>query len=232
MKSFSFLLILFIPLICHAQEAAPLADSGLAPVEVFAVDFKGRELNNEIIVFRSKQNGSDYQGMTDSTGYFTLDLPAGDEYDIFIMGFKDSTSYNVLKIPALDPGKFYSKSFMIDIKFQPPNTFVLEDCNFNTGKATLMPESYAVIDELVKYLQRKSDEKVEIGGHTDNVGRPEANMKLSLERANSVRDYVISRGIDPERVTAKGYGSTKPVADNKTEDGRATNRRTEVTILQ
>jgi outer membrane protein OmpA-like peptidoglycan-associated protein len=148
------------------------------------------------------------------------------------MGFKDSTSYNVLKIPALDPGKFYSKSFMIDIKFQPPNTFVLEDCNFNTGKATLMPESYAVIDELVKYLQRKSDEKVEIGGHTDNVGRPEANMKLSLERANSVRDYVISRGIDPERLTAKGYGSTKPVADNKTEEGRATNRRTEVKILE
>lgn len=203
-----------------------------APVEVFAVDFKGRELNNEIIAFRSKLNGKEYASITDSTGYFTLDLPIGDDYEIFILGFKDSTSYNVLKIPTLDPGKFYSESFIVDIKFQPPNTFVLDDCNFNTGKATLMPESYAVIDELVKYLQRKDDEKIEIGGHTDNVGRADANLKLSLERATSVRDYIISRGIDPSRVTAKGYGATKPVADNKTEDGRATNRRTEVTILQ
>lgn len=120
----------------------------------------------------------------------------------------------------------------MDIQFQPAKTFVLEDCNFETGKSVLQPESYAVLDELVAYLTRKDDERIELGGHTDNVGSAASNMKLSQDRANVVRDYLLSKGIDPNRVIAKGYGMTQPVADNKTESGRAQNRRTEVKILE
>jgi len=203
-----------------------------AQVNVNTIDFKNNILPNEIIIFKSKHTNNEYQGLTDSTGQFSLRLPAGDDYDIFILGFKDSTSYNVLKIPALGKNEFYKKSFKVEVKFQPPLTFVLDDCNFNSGKSTLMPESFPVLDELVKYLNRKDDDRIEIGGHTDNVGQLATNLKLSLDRANVVRDYLLLKGIDPNRVTAKGYGSTKSVADNKTEDGRATNRRTEVTILQ
>lgn len=216
------------------QEAAPDPTADLprdAQVDVNTVDFKNNLLPNEIIIFKSKNNNGEFQGITDSTGRFSLRLPAGDEYDIFILGFKDSTSYNVLKIPALAKKEFYKKPFKVEVKFQPPHTFVLEDCNFNSGKATLMPESFAVLDELVKYLNRKEDDRIELGGHTDNVGLPATNLKLSLDRANTVRDYLLSKGIDPARVVAKGYGSTKPVADNKTAEGRATNRRTEVTVL-
>jgi outer membrane protein OmpA-like peptidoglycan-associated protein len=108
---------------------------------------------------------------------------------------------------------------------------VLEDCNFETGKAILQPESYKVIDELVSFLQRKDDEKIELQGHTDNVGKPAKNMVLSQQRAQTVMAYVISKGIDPSRLKAKGYGMTKPVATNKTPAGRALNRRTEVKIL-
>jgi outer membrane protein OmpA-like peptidoglycan-associated protein len=213
-------------------EAEALADlSRDAPVEVTAVDYKNNILPNEVIIFRGKNSTSEYPGKTDSTGKFSLKLPAGDDYEIFILGFKDSTSYNILKIPALGKKEFYKKSFKVEVKFQPPQTFVLDDVNFNTGKATLMPESFPVIDELVKYLLRKDDERIEIGGHTDNVGSAPANLKLSLERANTVRDYLLSKGIEPSRVTAKGYGSTKPVSENKTKEGKAMNRRTEVTIL-
>jgi len=88
-----------------------------------------------------------------------------------------------------------------------------------------------VLDQLVDYLKRKEDEKVEIGGHTDNVGKPADNMVLSQNRANTVRAYLLTKGIAPERVTAQGYGATMPIADNKTAEGRAENRRTEVKTL-
>jgi len=89
-----------------------------------------------------------------------------------------------------------------------------------------------VVDELVDYLKRKEDEKIELGGHTDNVGKAEANLVLSTARANTVRAYLLEKGIAPERVTAKGYGMTMPVAENTTAEGRGLNRRTEVKILE
>lgn len=70
--------------------------------------------------------------------------------------------------------------------------------------------------------------KVEVGGHTDNVGAPEANMKLSDERAKAVMAALVERGVQADRLTAKGFGQTTPVADNRTEDGRAKNRRVEL----
>ena len=73
---------------------------------------------------------------------------------------------------------------------------------------------------------------VEVGGHTDNVGSDEANLKLSHYRAKSVRDYMVKAGIASERLQAKGYGEMQPVADNETEDGRKANRRTEFVILE
>lgn len=73
--------------------------------------------------------------------------------------------------------------------------------------------------------------RVEIGGHTDNVGSDESNMKLSHDRAKSVRNYLVKAGIKSERLEAKGYGETQAVADNETEEGRKANRRTEFVVL-
>ncbi len=203
-----------------------------APVNVTMTDFKNNILPHEIVIFRSFLNGREYQGLTDSTGKFSTRLPAGDKYEIFILGFKDSTSYIVLDIPPLTGNAYYKNPFKVDIQFLPAKSFVLEDCNFETGKAELKPESYAVLDELVAYLVRKEDERIELGGHTDNVGSAKSNLLLSEARANTVRAYVIMKGIDPLRVTAKGYGFTVPVASNATAEGRAQNRRTEVKILE
>ncbi len=202
-----------------------------APVNVYMTDFKGNILNSEIVVFKSSVNGKEYEGLTDSTGRFSIRLPAGAKYEIFILGFKDSTSYNVLDIPALTGNAYYKNPFKVDIQFLPAKSFILDNCNFETGKATLQPESYTVLDELVAYLQRKEDEKIELGGHTDNVGSARSNLVLSEARANTVRAYLLTKGIDPARVTAKGYGMTVAIASNKTVEGRAQNRRTEVKIL-
>ncbi|MGG9971611.1 OmpA family protein [Ferruginibacter sp. SUN002] len=204
-----------------------------AKIDVSMVDAKSRKiLPNEIVVFKSQANGTEFQGLTDPEGKFTLRLPVGTKYDIFILGFKDSISYNVLDIPALGPNQFYKGTFAnIDIEFEAPGSFVLDHCTFESGKATLKDEAYPVLDELVEYLKRKEDERVEIGGHTDNVGTAAKNLILSQDRANTVRAYLLMKGIAPDRVTAKGYGLTQPIDDNTTEEGRSVNRRTEVKTL-
>ena len=226
-------LFFFIPIVSlsqnNVQNGAIPKD---APINVTVSDFKNNLRSNEIIVFRSQLNEKEYQGLTDSVGMFSLRLPAGDKYDIFILGFKDSTSYNILDIPATKGNAYYKEPFKVDIQFLPAKTFVLEDVNFESGKAALEPESFPVLDELVAYLNRKDDEKIEVGGHTDIVGSAGSNLKLSDDRANTVRAYLLTKGIDPARVTAKGYGLSQPVSDNKSEEGRAQNRRTEVKILE
>ncbi len=166
-------------------------------------------------------------------GKFSIRLPVGDKYEIYILGFKDSTkNENVLTIPPTTGNAYYKNPFVVEIQHLPAKSFVLEDCNFETGKADLKEESYKVIDELVAYLNRKDDERIELGGHTDNVGTAKSNQVLSEARANTVRAYLLMKGIDPNRVTAKGYGLSVPIASNKTADGRAQNRRTEVKILE
>ncbi|MEO6582825.1 MAG: OmpA family protein [Ferruginibacter sp.] len=232
MKSIYLCLILF-PFFTMAQ-SNPIQNAAIpkdAPVNVLVTDFKKKPLPNEIVVFKSKMNVKEYQGLTNEVGKFSVRLPAGDIYDISILGFNDSTSYNVLKIPALTGNAYYKTPFEIALEFLAPKTFVLDDVNFETGKANLEEESFAVLDELVAYLTRKEDERIELGGHTDNVGTAVNNLKLSQERANTVRAYLLMKGIDPSRVTAVGYGFSDPVSDNKTEEGRAQNRRTEVKIL-
>jgi OmpA-OmpF porin, OOP family len=231
---FSLLLIASLPFAALSQNGTVQNANTPkdAQVNVTMTDFKKNVLNNEIVVFKSKLNSKEYQGLTDDAGKFSVRLPSGDSYEIFILGFKDSASYNILDIPALKGNAYYKDPFVVDIEHLPAKSFVLEDCNFETGKATLEESSYGVLDELVSYLNRKDDEKIELGGHTDNVGTAAKNIILSQDRANTVRAYLLTKGIDPSRVTAVGYGMSKPIASNATADGKAQNRRTEVTILQ
>ena len=231
MNKFFLLVILSGISLSSSAQNPPLPKD--AKIEGMIVDMRSKQpQNNELIVFKSQKNGNEYQAISDSLGKFDTRLPAGDKYDIFIMGFKDSTSYNILDIPALGPNAFYKNPFKINIEFDPPRTFVLENVEFDFGKATLRPASYKTLDDLVEYLQRKSDDKIEIGGHTDNIGSEAKNKILSLERAKSIVSYLVAKGIDPARLTAKGYGSMEPIEENDTEAGRQKNRRSEVKILQ
>lgn len=106
---------------------------------------------------------------------------------------------------------------------------ILEGITFDVGKATIKPESEATLMKALKTLETYTDISVEISGHTDNTGSAKLNQKLSEERANSVKDWLVSKGIDPSRITTKGYGKDKPIADNKTAEGKQKNRRIEFT---
>jgi OmpA-OmpF porin, OOP family len=108
------------------------------------------------------------------------------------------------------------------------DTLVLEGVHFETGKATLTEDSKTVLDIVARSLTDWPEIKVEVGGHTDSRGSDKLNNDLSQRRADSVRAYLIERGVPAERLSAKGYGKTKPIADNATDAGRAKNRRVEL----
>jgi outer membrane protein OmpA-like peptidoglycan-associated protein len=105
---------------------------------------------------------------------------------------------------------------------------VLKGVNFESNKATLLQGSYKVLDEMAESLREWPEVNIEIQGHTDISGNATKNLLLSQERAETVRQYLIGKGIAPERLTSVGYGQGKPIADNKTAGGRAQNRRVEV----
>jgi outer membrane protein OmpA-like peptidoglycan-associated protein len=108
----------------------------------------------------------------------------------------------------------------------------LRNVFFDVGKSSLRPESSAELDRLVKLMKDVEGLKVELSGHTDNYGSESLNKKLSEDRARSVVSYLTGKGIAVERLVPVGYGSERPIASNKTAEGRQENRRTEFEIQE
>ncbi len=202
-----------------------------APVKVIVTDMKGKKRTGETILFVDSVARRTYSGISDARGEISIQLPAGAVYQIRIKAIGDELQYNTLEIPALNEGEFFSEKSVVMIQFEPGKTFLLNNVYFDTGKATLKASSNAELNDLVEYMKLKPTVKIEIAGHTDSVGDDESNMKLSQDRAQAVKDYLVRKGVAAKRVVAKGYGETRPVASNDTPEGRQKNRRTEVVIL-
>ena len=120
---------------------------------------------------------------------------------------------------------------IVSIPVKVGTKVVLHNLFFATNKTQILPESEKALDELYAFLNSHPELVIRITGHTDNVGSDQANIILSEGRANAVRDELIKRGVEVERIEAEGKGEAEPIADNATEEGRAKNRRVEFTIL-
>jgi outer membrane protein OmpA-like peptidoglycan-associated protein/tetratricopeptide (TPR) repeat protein len=189
---------------------------------------KGLPSSVELIDLASKQFISKVQ--TDENGNYLITLPVGKDY-----------AFNVNRKGYL----FYSDNFLLsqgapdsvyrkNIPLQPIEvnaSIVLNNIFFETKKFDLDPKSQAELDKVIQLLNDNPGLKIEISGHTDNVGKPADNLMLSNNRAKAVVNYLISKGVTTQRLVAKGYGETKPVSDNKTDEGRARNRRTELRVI-
>jgi len=101
---------------------------------------------------------------------------------------------------------------------------------FDFDKSTIKPEAAQILDRLVAFMNENKDKKAALAGFTDSIGTEAYNLKLSDRRWMSVRDYVVKKGVDSSRVSGQGFGETKPIADNKTAQGRSKNRRVEIKV--
>lgn len=165
-----------------------------------------------------------------TTGKFLLSLPLNQDYAAFV----ETPGYLFYSKTFHLTAKEESRYFELEIPLQPIQvgaTIVLNNIFFETAKYNLLPASFIELSKVVTFMQKNARMRVQLRGHTDAIGTDADNLKLSQNRANSVREYLISKGIENNRLESIGLGETIPVADNNTEEGRALNRRTEFRIL-
>jgi OmpA-OmpF porin, OOP family len=122
--------------------------------------------------------------------------------------------------------------FLADGSQTAPQTFVFDRLNFVSDSTQLTADSESTVTNLAQILNAYPTAQVELSGHTDNTGTPDANQRLSLDRANAVKQMLVDRGIAADRIATNGYGQDRPIASNDTEEGRARNRRLELTVTQ
>jgi len=160
-----------------------------------------------------------------------LALPPGNNYALHIQqeGYLFHSEYFDLEIQSK------TKPGIIEVLLKPViegNRIVLNNVFFAFNSAELSPASDYELTMIYELLSQNSTIQIELSGHTDNTGSESYNQQLSLQRALSVKQWLISKGIDNQRIIAVGYGSAFPVSDNSTEQGRAANRRTELKIIR
>lgn len=164
-------------------------------------------------------------------GEFLVCLPIGKSYALNVS--KDGYLFYSENF-ELKNAKSSKDPYLKDVAMKPikiGESVVLNNIFFEFDKFDLKKESRTEMGKLISFLQKNSKMKIEITGHTDNIGSKTYNQQLSENRANSVREYLVQNGIPSERLLSKGFGDTKPIADNSTEAGRTQNRRTEFSIV-
>lgn len=164
------------------------------------------------------------------TGDYMVSLPSGKSYGLAVKAKEYLFHSENFDIPPVTEFQEMNKDILLK-KVEIGSKIVLKNIFFEFNEATLRPESIPELERLIKLLNDVPTLKIEISGHTDNVGSELYNQELSEDRAKAVVDFLIAKGIDENRLEYKGYGLTQPIATNETEEGRAMNRRTEFKVL-
>ncbi|MGD8860887.1 MAG: OmpA family protein [Myxococcales bacterium] len=206
-----------------------------AALKLTVVDREKGPIPGIVVSFTDPDGKAYYTEETDAKGYAEVLVPVGKTYEVVYLslGRREISA----KLPVDDSPKqtirltLRYKKYVEREEGKPAPRFTLDGVEFDTGKATLRPESYPRIQSVLEYMQHKKSARIEISGHTDNVGNPRANQKLSERRAKAVRKYLVRKGIDGDRIEAVGYGETRPIASNDTPEGRQRNRRIEAQEL-
>jgi outer membrane protein OmpA-like peptidoglycan-associated protein len=200
-----------------------------AAIKLFVVDKDKGPVKGVVIFLTGPDKTKYYAEPTDSAGYAELLVPVGRRYDItyLSLGRREIAA----TVPVADEPNQSVKltlRYKREVEQQP---LILAGVNFDTAKATIRPESFPRLDTVVEFMAHKKSARVEISGHTDNVGDPKANKTLSEKRAQACRNYIVSKGIDKKRLDAVGFGDERPIAPNDTDEGRQKNRRIEAKEL-
>ncbi|QXU43733.1 OmpA family protein [Pedobacter sp. D749] len=191
-----------------------------------------KTIESNVQVVDLKADKTVFDDYTDpETGQFLAVMPVGSNY-LFNVNAEGYMFYSEnFELKAGDINKPYQIEVYIE-KIKQGGNVTLRNIFFDTNKFNLLPASIRELDLLIDFLTQNEKVQIEIQGHTDNVGDDKLNEKLSFNRANAVYEYLIKNSIDAKRLTFKGFGANKPIADNKTEMGRKNNRRTSFVITK
>jgi len=222
----------------YDQEVAVLYQQGKVVCE--KVYIKGRVLNKKTlepvqgeVVFENMKDGSIYNKVKTCgpDAEYELILPLSGKFGFYA----DTENYLAENQMLSTSNRTINDVIERDLYVVPlevGESIRLNNIFFDFAKATLTEESFHELDRIMPYFEKFPNLKIQLSGHTDDVGSIEANQKLSEDRANSVREYLIQKGIRIDKVEAVGYGETMPVATNDTDDGRQLNRRVEFMVLE
>ncbi|MBO6937670.1 MAG: OmpA family protein [Deltaproteobacteria bacterium] len=189
-----------------------------------------------VVIKMTAPNGNHYFTQpTDSHGYAEVLVPISTRYEMEYLSLGRRNTTATVEVP--DGPRRDVRLTLRYRQWRPPAPpedepgFRLDGVNFETSSARIDRGSYPRLDRVVEYLEHKPDARIRVSGHTDNVGNPRANQRLSEQRAQAVREYLVSKGIAGDRIEAVGYGDTQPLASNDSDEGRARNRRIEAIEL-
>ncbi|HEY1406057.1 MAG TPA: OmpA family protein, partial [Spirochaetota bacterium] len=199
-----------------AEERKP----ALRELTVTVGDDEGKALSAQVEI-RKWENGRLVYNETKTVKDKTpIMVPEGDGVEL------TASANGYLPKKEILTGKEKDSSIRLD-RIEKGKTFVVDNINFEFNKAYLKKESMNLVERVLRIMKENPGLKVEVSGHTDNIGDAAYNQKLSERRADAVAEYMIKNGISPERITSKGFGETKPIVPNTNEKNRAKNRRTE-----
>ena len=202
-----------------------------------------KELEANVVITNLETDKSIQELNTPKSGDFLICLPSGVDYRLGVE--KEGFLFHSENFALKEAGSI-DKPFILEIYLQPipkqiiatndkPNPVrkygVLKNVFFETASSALLPTSKTELNALIKLLNDNPTIRIQIGGHTDNVGSSENNLRLSEERAKSVVEYLVTNGIEEKRLSSKGYGERQPIATNESEEGRQINRRTEFVVF-
>ncbi len=211
------------------QEARPIAATYVKGKITSKADnrpikarFEIRNIKNGLIVSSGYSDGV--------SGDYLACLPVGSQYAFSAKAEGYLFYSDGFSLVGNDGKEAFEKDIQLE-RVEIGKSIVLNNIFFETNSSTLMPESSVELATLIKLLEENPNLKVEIEGHTDNIGEADYNLELSKRRAEAVKTYLVEKGIALERLSSKGYGFSKPITDNSTEQARALNRRTEIRII-
>lgn len=218
-----------------------------AALKFVVIDKDKGPIRGIVIALTAPDGAKFYTEETNSEGYAEVLVPIGKNYELvyLALGRKDIAA----SVPVSDQP---NQNIKLTLRYKrytppprkpvtvaaegpaepaPPAGFILDAVTFDSGKATVRDASFPQLDGVAEYLVHKKSARIEISGHTDNVGNAKVNKTLSQKRAQSCKEYLVSKGVEEGRIEAVGYGDERPIAPNDSEDGRQKNRRIEAIEL-
>jgi OmpA-OmpF porin, OOP family len=236
MKRFYFLAVLLSSLSLAGIAQTHLQATETESLVKFTItDKKGIPEEGAVVKAEAIDKAFSHKATTDIDGKCEMLITEGKPFKLSIDKFEVTFDFGVQNV-AIKPGANISNfKLSIELVTTYKRTYTLNHMYFEPNQfkiATLKPESVAALNSLYDTLKSKPSMKLEIAGHTDNSGEQDANLHLSQRRADAIREYLIGKGIAADRILAKGYGHTQPLAANDYPEGRMFNRRTEIKIIE